>query len=435
MGIPKSDSKHPVFTVVIPCKNRAEYLHHTLRTCIVQEYENFEVIVSDDGSTDNSRDIVADATRRDPRIRFISHRIGVGMRDNFEDALSAVKPGYVLALGGDDGLMPDGISGMHEALQNAEMELLAWPTPSFSYANVRGPNGQLKVSFDKGDRIINSEAFLTRQTEHFHYVSDVESPMIYVKGVVSTNLIDKVRSRSGDGRFYSCQTPDGYSGIVLAGEVEQYAFSGRPFSLHGVSPSSQGGAYLSSGAEGKKASVSFYESVKQFPLHRELASQPYSPLITLMTAEYLLRSKDLPGWGGKFPPLDFKRLLLKGINELTHRLYGEDRICRELAILKNIAEMHGLSAYFSKLVRKTMRSRTRPPFDGSGANFQSLFLDAKAFKIDNIFDASYAAKDIYNLATQVNPASIARGLVRSVGYRINSYFAKKHFPPESEWNN
>src|ERR1035438_1479968 len=87
----------PLFTEIIPNKNRAKYLHHTLRTCMMQDYERLEVIVSDDSSTDNACEVVEEASRRDSRIRFISFGAGVGMRDNFEFALSQVKPGYVIA--------------------------------------------------------------------------------------------------------------------------------------------------------------------------------------------------------------------------------------------------------------------------------------------------------------------------------------------------
>src|SRR5687768_8165645 len=93
----------PRFTVIIPTKNRAEYLRHTLRTCMIQGYEPFEVIVSDDGSTDNTREVVSDANRQDSRIRYTRPERGNGMRENFEHALNEVKPGFVIALGGDDG--------------------------------------------------------------------------------------------------------------------------------------------------------------------------------------------------------------------------------------------------------------------------------------------------------------------------------------------
>ncbi len=67
-----NQDKNPLFTVIIPTKDRAEYLHHTLRTCSLQDYDNLEIIVSDDGSTDHTREVVAEAARKDPRIRYAS---------------------------------------------------------------------------------------------------------------------------------------------------------------------------------------------------------------------------------------------------------------------------------------------------------------------------------------------------------------------------
>jgi glycosyltransferase involved in cell wall biosynthesis len=62
----------PLFTIIIPTKDRAEYLHHTLRTCSIQDYENLEVIVSDDGSSDNTKEVALEASRKDTRIRYIT---------------------------------------------------------------------------------------------------------------------------------------------------------------------------------------------------------------------------------------------------------------------------------------------------------------------------------------------------------------------------
>ena len=64
----KKDS-NPLFTVIIPTKDRAKYLFHTLRTCTIQDYDNLEIIVSDDGSTDNTREVVEEAASKDPRVR------------------------------------------------------------------------------------------------------------------------------------------------------------------------------------------------------------------------------------------------------------------------------------------------------------------------------------------------------------------------------
>jgi glycosyltransferase involved in cell wall biosynthesis len=429
----KNKDTYPLFTVIIPVKNRAKYLYHTLRTCMMQNYDNLEVIVSDDGSTDNTREVVEDASRIDSRIRYVSQGAGVGMRENFEIVLRQVKPGFVIALGGDDGLLPDGIKGMHDILHDTGMDLLAWPAPLYSYPNVTGPNGQLSIYHKRGIKIVDSHEFLNRQAKNLHYLSDIESPMFYVKGVASTKLIDRVRSRSPDGRFYSCPTPDGYSGIVLAGEVSRYAFSGKPFSIFGMSPTSQGLGYLSNDEKAKKASETFFQDVSLKSMHPELASQPYSPLITLMTVDYLLTARDLPGWTGSFQPINYREVLLKGLKELAHGLYGEERICRELKILNEIAEKHGFGEFFRGKVLRAKRYRKRTPFEGNGINTDGFLLDGKLYNLCNIFDAAHAAKNIYQVYSDLKPSSIVNIISKSLIYRFRALGKGSLFPPDSEW--
>jgi len=428
----------PRFTVIIPCKNRSRYLHQTLRTCMMQNYENLEVIVSDDNSTDDLRDVVEDASRRDSRIHYIRPNSGTGMLNNFEFALRQVKPGFVIALGGDDGLLPDGIKGMSDTLRDTGMDLLAWPAPAYYYPNTRGTNGQLCIYRSKGIKIIDSNNFLDRQAKELAYSSDIESPMFYVKGVASTKLIDKVRKRSPNGEFYSCPTPDGYSGIVLAGEVTSYAFSGKPFSIFGVSPSSAGLTYLSNDEEDKKIAEKFFESVSSRPMHRELASQPYSPLISLMTVDYLLTSKDLPGWSGNVPPIDYRKVLLNALSELSFGLYGEDRIARELGILHKIALKHGLGEFFQEKVSSSNRYVQRSPFMGNGIGYgkktYGFYINADSYQINNIFDAAYAAHNICQVYDDLSTwKSITSAVVRSLAYRLHSMRKGKPFPKESEW--
>ena len=422
----------PLFTVIIPTKDRAEYLHHTLRTCSIQEYENLEIIVSDDGSSDNTKEVVLEAARKDPRIKYITPG-SVGMRDNFEFALDHVKPGYVIALGGDDGILPYGISQMWRALEETGMEILTWRTLGFAYPAVRSGKGQLLLYRLGKSRIVRSSEYLARQVRTLHYNADPESPMFYVRGVAATRLIEQVRRRTPDGRFYVCPTPDGFSGVVLAGEVEQYAFSGMPFTIYGASPTSQGMAYLLEGNEGKKLSDSFYRAVSDVPMHRELASQPYSPLVSLMTADYLLTAKDLPGWAGHVPAIDYKNLLMKGLNELGNGAYAADRINRELAILHKIAKYHGLEAFFRGKVKGMRRYRTRKAFVGNGITPDHVLLDCDMFQIHNIFDAAYVSYFVYQLLSKISFVSMAKLIADSVKYKMLMLRKGNSFPPESEW--
>ena len=131
-----------------------------------------------------------------------------------------------------------------------------------------------------------------------------ECPMLFMKAIASTNLIDRVKSRTNDNCFYSCPTPDGYSGIVLAGEVVDYAFTYEPMTIGGTTIKSQGRNYQRTDNLSRQQAEQFFKDNEFKKMHPNLASQPYSPLVTLMTADYLLTARDLPGWRGEFKNID-----------------------------------------------------------------------------------------------------------------------------------
>ena len=430
------------FTVIIPVKNRANYLYHTLQTCTIQDYQNFEVIVSDDGSTDNLRQVVEEASRKDPRIKYVSpnNGLGVGMRDNFEFALSLVKEGYVIALGGDDGLLPHSITKMAAILAETGQSVISWPAPTYIYPGAGIDTGQLILytnfgRLKKGHTVLTTKDFLERQAVNLSYASDLFSPMFYVKGAVSIDLVNKVKARSSENRFYVCPTPDGYSGIVIAGEIDTYAYSHEPLSIFGLSSSSQGMNYLSSDEKAIKNSQSFFSNVSKVPMHKELASQPYSPLIALMTADYLLTARDLPGWPGKFPPIDFKRVIQKSIEELAHGLYSDNRLDRELKILYNIAVHQGLEAFFLKSLSEKRKYVKKNPIEGNALAVNRLFLDCTLYEINDILEAAYTVSLMYRILPKISIRAFFNAIANSIRFKINSRKKGDNFPPQSSWNN
>lgn len=434
--MPATDT-NPRFTVVIPTKDRADYLHHTLRTCSLQDYDNFEVIVADDGSTDHTREVVEEAARKDPRIRYASPGAAVGMRDNFEFALNQVQSGYVMALGGDDGLLPYGIRGMRDTLLDTGQEMLAWPVPIYMYAGARSGTSQLILHTKRGRpqsgrRIIQSKDFLANQVKALHYAADNESPMIYIKGVASTALVERVRQRSPEGRFYACSTPDGYSGIVLAGEVQTYALSGTPFAIAGGSPKSAGLNYIAGDEKARKQSEDFFAKAAGIPMHDELARQPYSPLISVMTVDYLLTARDLPGWPGTIPPIDYRHLLMCALSELSDGQFASGRMARELSILDAIAERHGLGEFFRHEARNRHKNM-RKPLEGNALSPKRIYFDATKLGIENIYDAAFVTHYLHKAAPEFSLATAWKFLTNSLSYQMLSFKKGAPFPPESEW--
>src|SRR5260370_8196299 len=206
-----------------------------------------------------------------------------------------------------------------------------------------------------------------------------------------------------------------------------------PVSIGGAWPTSQGVAYLAGGEEAKELSDSFYRAVSDVRMHRDLASQPYSPLIALMTADYLLTAKDLPGWPGDVPAIDYENLLVKGLKELANGLYAADRINRELVILHKIAQYHGLEPFFRRKVKETRRYRGRKPFVGNGITPSQVLLDCDMFQFHTIFDPPYISYFFSKLLSKINFVTTKKLIADSLKYRMQQLLKGDRFPPESEW--
>src|SRR5579885_1389542 len=66
----------PTISIITPVYNGAAFLPKTIRSVLAQTAKDWEWILVDDGSTDGSLDLCAEAARQDARIRVVSHPAG-----------------------------------------------------------------------------------------------------------------------------------------------------------------------------------------------------------------------------------------------------------------------------------------------------------------------------------------------------------------------
>ena len=87
---------------------------------------------------------------------------------------------------------------MHAILSGTGRQLLTWTMAGFTYAEEKGRETIVFIERrkDVGVRFIKSRDFLDQLARSFRYQVS-ECPMFYMKGVVSTELIDRVKSRTG----------------------------------------------------------------------------------------------------------------------------------------------------------------------------------------------------------------------------------------------
>lgn len=96
----------PIVTVLIPCYNYAHYLPQCVRSVLDQTNVDIDVLVVDDASTDNSRDVASDLAKQDSRIRLVSLPGNIGMVPAINHGLNRVIGDYLVKLDADDLLTP-----------------------------------------------------------------------------------------------------------------------------------------------------------------------------------------------------------------------------------------------------------------------------------------------------------------------------------------
>lgn len=67
----KKEMKQPKISVIIPVYNGGKTIGKAIKSVLKQTYTNYELLIIDDGSTDNSLDICQSFARKDPRIRVV----------------------------------------------------------------------------------------------------------------------------------------------------------------------------------------------------------------------------------------------------------------------------------------------------------------------------------------------------------------------------
>lgn len=70
--------KQGLVSIVVPVYNTGKYLNRCMNSIVKQTYSNIEVILIDDGSTDNSSDLCDEWTEKDERIKVI-HKLNAGL--------------------------------------------------------------------------------------------------------------------------------------------------------------------------------------------------------------------------------------------------------------------------------------------------------------------------------------------------------------------
>ncbi|HLM84455.1 MAG TPA: glycosyltransferase family 2 protein [Candidatus Bathyarchaeia archaeon] len=106
------------FSILIPTWNGAEVIGDTLRSILSQSFQDFEIIVQDDASSDNTIGIIRSFD--DPRIKIFKNEINLGYSRNLNELSKKATGDIIYLMGQDDILGENALQEAHDAFQESD---------------------------------------------------------------------------------------------------------------------------------------------------------------------------------------------------------------------------------------------------------------------------------------------------------------------------
>jgi glycosyltransferase involved in cell wall biosynthesis len=115
----------PLVSIALPVYNGEKWLEQAISTLIKQSYENVEIIIADDCSSDNSQEICEQYESRYSQITFIKNETNLGAQGNFRKILHLCSGKYITYASQDDYWDENFISYLVEKLESNNSAVLA----------------------------------------------------------------------------------------------------------------------------------------------------------------------------------------------------------------------------------------------------------------------------------------------------------------------
>jgi len=113
-------------SIGMPVYNDKPFVNAAIESLLKQTYQNFELIISDDFSTDGSQHICLEAEKNDKRIKYIRQHKNIGISNNMEFLLKEARGEYFMWAGNDDLWHHDFITELVNGLEKTKDSIVAF---------------------------------------------------------------------------------------------------------------------------------------------------------------------------------------------------------------------------------------------------------------------------------------------------------------------
>ncbi len=244
-----------LISIIIPSRDRAVYLKYSVQTALNIQDDNIEIIISDNASTDQTKEVIKGID--DTRLKYFNTKKRISMRANFENALRASSGDYVIFFGDDDGILPLQFKFLRNILEKHKPDALSWDFLTYTWpikdyakksGGLRFEHRKIYGKTIKSTKKIYLQTLLNAELERQNFL-----PRIY-HGCMSRKFLDKLVN--DEGLYFCSRSPDLHMSFRAAQHGGNFLRINHPFTINGISPASTGGGSRSIDINNKALSKS-----------------------------------------------------------------------------------------------------------------------------------------------------------------------------------
>lgn len=377
----------PRFSVIVPTRDRPETLHSALLTCLHQEdYDDYEVLVCDNDSREGPSRAVVERLAC-PRLRYVRAPRSLAMSANWDLALRESRGDNLLYIGDDDGLMPYALRELDGLQRHSGMRAIRWDAVFYCWPSVaqEEARGLLTIPTARTHSVVNGHERIEQAVARCELIL----PQVY-HGCVSRALLEE--ARAGRERFFEAETPDIYSGFVVAARAGAFLEVTVPMTVVGISARSNGAAHLFAPTHAQERLAPIIQDFASLNQTDAIPNHPWVPRTSTLPAAildaYLLaRARHFP----HVPSLVDRRQVVSKVLATLHDRNPQRRRSQLEAVRASVRDDEGLLAWF-EAEGESFPTATAPRLSNPrGFVGDGVVVDSREFGVTDVQQAAALA--------------------------------------------
>jgi len=283
-------NKQTFFSVLIPAKGRPEFLRQAIMSVLLQDFDNFELIISNNGGDQRLRDIVQEFGQ-DPRLKYMEQENVLNMPAHWETISRDLEGEYLLILTDRSLFRKRALYDLHTKILELDgsPEVISWPWDLYlDHIGILTTYPNIDSSIKRMDPIKSLlESINNNKFTHFLLPRGLNS-------CVRVDFMEAMRARYG--QVFKAMSPDYTFAYLCLLNTESFYHLKQPlFVSQGVKVSNGGNAYASD-ARGYLSTLDikpFYEHVPlKLPLVLNLIHGDFMAMLELCGRNDLIEEWD-----------------------------------------------------------------------------------------------------------------------------------------------